>query len=118
MGEFSSGGEAQLTPAEKRREKINKNVSELARRKEAQEIGEDFGVEEIHYLQESGRSLTRGEVGNRAVVLSQAQLDSLGYIELVFANGEETIIESEDTGYEPSDLFIIFPEELGEIEEG
>ena len=118
MGEFQSGGEELQSPEEKRREIIHKNVRELARRKEAQEIGEsDFGPESIFYLQQEGKPLTRAEVGNRAVVLNQAELDGLGYIELVFDNGETTLIEAEYTGYGEDDLLIIFPEELGDAKE-
>jgi hypothetical protein len=118
MGEFSQNGESQQSPEERRREKINKNVHELARRKEAQEISEsDFGAEGIYYLQAEGKPITKSEVGNSAVVLSQEEFDSLGYIDIVFENGQLATIESENTGYSPEDLFIIFPEELGDIEE-
>lgn len=118
MSEFSKDGEVQQSPEERRREKINRNVRELARRKEAQEIGEsDFGPEGIYYLQAEGKPITKSEVGNRAVVLSQTEFDSLGYIDFVFENGQLATIDSEDTGYGPDDFLIFFPEELGDIEE-
>jgi hypothetical protein len=115
MSEFEQGGE-QLSPREKRERIIAHNVAELARRHEAGEIGEDFGPEAIWYLQQDGQPITKKAVGNSAVVLSQEEFEQLGYIDMVKSNGELITIESEVTGYQPEQLFITFPEELGDIE--
>lgn len=117
MSEISHDGESLQSPEEKRREKIKKNYRELLRRREAQELdAADYRIEFLFYLQEEDRPLTRGTVGNKAVVLTQSDLEQLGYLEIVLPNGQIMSIEPEDTGYAPDDLLIIFPEDLGELD--
>ena len=116
MSEFEINGE-QLSPRELREKKISANAAELARRHEAGEIGEDFGPEGIWYLQQDGKPITRKAVGNSAVVMSQADFDQIGYIDLISSNGELMTIEAEATGYQLEQALIIFPEELGDEQE-
>jgi len=107
--------EPEPTPEEKRRQAIEHNRQELARRKEAGEIEkDDYELNYLHYLQQLGEPLTRKDVGKRALVITQRDLETLGYLEFISANGERIVIDSNDTGYGEDDPLIIFPEELGD----
>lgn len=104
----------ELTPAEKMRQAIARNELELARRKEAGELDKiDF---ENIYLQENDQPVTRKDIKNKAIVITGAELEQLGYLEMIRADGETTVIEFENTGYGPRDRLIIFPEDLGDLE--
>ena len=107
--------QTEQTPEQMRRQAIERNQQELARRKEAGEIEPiDYELNYLHYLQKSGEPLTRKDVGSRAVVISQRDLETLGYLEFMNADGEIIVIDPDDTGYEQDDPLIIFPEELGD----
>lgn len=107
----------ELTPVEKMRQAIERNGLELARRKEAGELDKiDFENNYLFYLQENDQPVTRKDIGNKAIVLTGAELETLGYLEMIRADGETTVIDPEDTGYGPNDRLIIFPEELGDLE--
>jgi hypothetical protein len=117
MSNFESEGlpsEEQLTPQERRRQAIERNKAELARRKEAGELDElDYEIYQLGYLQELGQPLTRKDLGRQALVLTQEGLKTLGYLDILRPDGNILTIDPEVTGYEPDDLHIIFPEELG-----
>jgi hypothetical protein len=118
MGPIESEGPQpeEPTPEEKRRQAIEKNRAELARRREAGELDKfDYEVIHLWYLRQDNRPVTRKELGNKAIAITQAELEQLGGLDMILANGERIIIDPEDTGYEPEDPLIIFPEELGEL---
>lgn len=108
--------ESELTPGEKRRQIIELNQRELTRRIEAGELDKNpYELNYLVYLQNMDEPLTRRDIGNQAVVITQKGLEQLGYLEIVLASGQKTVIDPEDTGYGPDDPIIIFPEELGEL---
>lgn len=112
---FSVGDEGRkLVSSEQAQERIEKNLAELARRREAGEIDEkDYDLEELVYYQGLGTPLDRKDLGNRAVVIAQKDLEKLGGLKIVLPDGKTTIIDPEVTGYGPGDKLVIFPEDLG-----
>lgn len=110
------GIEPELTLQERTRQVIERNRQELARRIETGEIEESlFDLTYLIGLKNVGEPLTHRDVGNKAVVIPQKELETLGYLDMVLRSGERIMIDPDDTGYEPDDPFIIFPEELGDL---
>lgn len=102
----------ELSPSEKQRKIIDANLERLVQRKELGEVSEkDFGVQDIYYL-ENGL-LTKEAVGNRAVVITQQDLEDLGGITMRMDNGEEIYLDPDSKGYESDDTLVIWPEDLG-----
>jgi hypothetical protein len=118
MGPIESEGPQpeEPTPEEKRRQAIERNKQELARRREAGELDPiEYNPNYLWYLLQDDEPVTRQDVGTQAIVLTQKELETLGYLKFVNADGEIIVIDPEDTGYEPEDPLIIFPEELGDL---
>lgn len=102
------------TSDEQTRAKVEQNLAELARRIEVGEIDEkDLDIYFLEYYQGLDEALSRKDVGNQAVVISQHDLEQLGGLRMVLASGEIMFIDPEVTGYGPDDKLVIFPEELG-----
>lgn len=105
-----------LAKIENRKQRVSANERRLAERKEHGELSEaDFGFNEVSQLDSAGIPLSRKAVGNRAVVITQEDLEYLGGIEMVTDNGETVLFSPEVTGYDLDERIIIWPEELGDI---
>jgi len=103
-----------LASDEQTRAKIEKNLTELVRRIKMGEIDKKgFDIYELKYYQDLGEALSRKDVGNQVVVISQQVLEQLGGLRMVLPNGEVMFIDPEVTGYGPDDILVIFPEDLG-----
>ena len=102
----------ELSPGERRRKTVDANLERLAQRKERGEVSEqDFEAQDIYSLKNG--LLTREAVGNRAVVITQQDLEDLSGITMRMDNGEEIYLDPDSTGYEPGDTLVIWPEDLG-----
>lgn len=116
MGEIPRFGDeiGKLATDEQTHAITKKNLAELVRRQEEGELEKDIvEFEFIRYYQGLGEALSRGDVGNRAVVLSQQELEDLGEFRWKLANGQTASINADFTGYGPEDRLVIFPEDLG-----
>lgn len=115
--ELPEGG-LEETPEQKRKSAIRRNREKLAKLI-ADKVLEptNYGVSKLFDLQERGRPLTREKLGNRALVLSQQDLEALGFLEIVLGSGERIVIDPDDTGFDDEDAMIIFPDDLGELED-
>jgi len=105
----------ELNEDEKRRQIIEANEQELARRRENGELEPyDYEPTYLWYRAKNNEPVTRKDVGNQAIVITQTELETLGSFKIILADGSTAIIDPENTGYGPDDKIIIFPEELGE----
>lgn len=64
----------------------------------------------LFQLQQAEMPLSRNDLQNQPVVLTREELDTLGYIDIVLANGEEVRVEAASLNDE---ILILFPDELG-----
>ena len=108
---------AEGTPEQQRKKErkkaIQKNREELAKFIADKVLEEtSYTLGELLDLQEQGRPLTRQDLGNRALVLSQQDLEALGFLEIVREDGEITIIDPDDTEFDEEDDLIILPKDL------
>lgn len=107
----------ELSPEEQRCRAIERNKQKLAHLREIGELeSNDYNLSCLWYQVKNGEYVTRKDIGNHAIVITQEQLKGLGSLLIIGANGKPRIIYSDDTGYEPDDILIIFPEELGDKE--
>lgn len=101
---------------EERRQIVANNLRILAeRRKEGLISPDDFPLEGIFYVEQEGRPLVRSDLGNRAIVISQRELEQFGFISFLSPEGKLIDIFADETGYEPEEVLVIFPDELGEV---
>lgn len=104
-----------LSLEEKRRQITEKQLQELARRREAGELAPyDYEVNYIWYLQQMGEPVTRKDVQNHAILIRPEEFEALGFLEFINAAGEKMIIGFTDENFDLNNPLIIFPEELGE----
>lgn len=97
---------------EKREKIVAANLERLVQRRERGEIAaESFHFYDIYDL--GNPILTREIVGNRAIVLTQEDLENLGGIEMQLDSGDVLFLDPEMTGYGPDEQIIIWPEDLG-----
>lgn len=113
----SPEGNLEETPEQKRKKAIQKNREKLAGLI-ADKVLEptNYDLIELSKLREKGRPLSKKELGNRALVMSRQDLEALGFLEIVLGSGEKIVIDPEDTGFDDEDALIVFPEDLGELE--
>lgn len=107
-----------------RKETTKRNLEELERRRENKEIDSvDFSEQDIFQVDRQLRPLVRNDLRiyrgdvlhEQAIVISQKKLKELGFISFVYADGKIINIFADETGYDPEDILVIFPEELGEV---
>jgi len=109
------GETQQGSPEENKRLIVEKQIQELARRREAGELGPtDYEVIDIWLLKQLGEPVTRKDVTNRAIVIRPEEFEVLLTIDFIKANGERTILDLTEENFDKSNPLIIFPEELGE----
>lgn len=90
-------------------------VEELKRRKLEKEIDENnYDLNDLYYLNGMNLSVTRKNVGTRALVVTADEMEMLGSLGYISANGKEYLIDSDQ--FNPGDVFMLLPEELGELE--
>lgn len=66
-------------------------------------------------LQELGLSLTRAELGNKAFIITKAELTELGYVEFIDKYGNLVVREAQElVGYGDDDELYIFPDDMGD----
>ena len=84
---------------------------QLADKREAGEIEKnDFDI--YNWLNSSdGRALTRGDLGNQAVVLSSEEFRYIGVLTILRPDGKECELDADD--YHDNDVLIIYPGNLG-----
>ncbi len=112
------GGVLGSQERETQKQIIAQNLAKLSQlRKESLVESQDFPVEGLFYIDQKNRPLVRNDLGNRAIVISQEQLAEIGFISFISSSGEVIDVFADDTGYEPEDLLVIFPDELGEASE-
>lgn len=101
----------QLTPEQQRQN----NLLELQRLRETGEIAQNnFDIEILFRLVDSGQPIRRKDVGDQAIVLSQVEFSQLGAFEITLQSGEEICIDPDDFSENPNDKLVIFPQDLGE----
>ncbi len=71
----------------------------------------DLDLNFLFQLQQAGDPLTRNDLKNQAVVLTREDFDQLGSMEILLANGESMVIDSESLPED--DVLIMYPEDLG-----
>lgn len=71
----------------------------------------DLDLNFLFQLQQAGDPLTRNDLKNQAVVLTREDFDQLGSMEILLANGESIVIDSESLPED--DVLIMYPEDLG-----
>jgi hypothetical protein len=101
----------------KRREQ---QLKELSAKREAKELSpHDFDLNFIFQLNEVGLPLTRKdmhhETGDQALVLTRENLEELEGLDFIHASGEIVSIEPESL--DPNDVFILYPDEMGDLEQ-
>jgi hypothetical protein len=97
-----------------------KKLAELSAKRESKEISPyDFDLNFIFQLNEAGFPLTRRdmlhETGNQALVLTRNDFETLGCLDFIHVSGERMVIEPESL--DPNDVFILYPDELGDVSE-
>lgn len=109
-------GETQpASPEESKRLIVEKQIQELARRREAGELAlTDYEVNYIWYLRQSGEPVTRKDVQNHAILIRPEEFEVLEYLEFINAGGEKITIDFRDENFDKNNPLIIFPEDLGE----
>lgn len=105
----------ELNPEEKRTQIVEKQKQELLRRREAEELEQyDYEVNNIWYLQQANRPLTRKDIGNHAILIRPNEFENLQYLEYISADGEKITLDLTEENFDTQNPLIIFPEELGE----
>lgn len=96
-------------------EKEQKRRDELARRREAKEVGElDFNTNTLQSLMAYGdMPLTREELEreNAALVLTPEEFQAIGPFDVILATGERTTLDPDDLS--PDDILVLYPRDLG-----
>jgi hypothetical protein len=92
---------------------------ELREKREKKELSPfDFDLNFLYQLAQADAPLTRKdlehETGLQAVVLTRADLDTLGGFDIIYSNGERISIEPEQLG--KTDVLILYPSDLGNLE--
>ena len=102
-------------PESKRAQIAEQNLQDLARRREAGELEPtNYEVNDLLYLQQMDKPVTRKEVGNRAIVIKPEEFEGLGYLEIVLPTGEKIVLDFTEETFDKKSPLVIFPEELGE----
>lgn len=123
----------QATEAEKRAERkqiIARNLERLqTERREGKIDGDDMDNNGIYYIcgkQGDDRPLDGKDLINhdskgkkkRPIVISQDELETLesfgASLRFLDKEGNEIVIDAENTGYDPDDILVIFPDEVGD----
>ncbi len=116
LEDTQAGVEGILDPVIARREK---KLKDLATKREAQELSpHDFDLNFIHQLNQAGLPLTRKdlthETGNQALILTYEEFQRLGCLDFVHVSEGRISIDPDDL--DPNDVFILYPEEIGDEE--
>lgn len=111
------GPAVEQSEREKARETIARQRQELGRRRETGELSqEDFPLDEADEINRDGYPLMQLHLGDRPLVISKAELDMRGPIQVLLKTPSGAISDWLDAEsmphYDDGDLIIIFPDEL------
>ena len=103
------------SPEEKTRQIKEKQMQELARRREAGELEPfDYEIVNLWHLKQSGEPVTSKDVKKRAIVIRPDEFEVFLTLDFINASGERIILDLTEENFDRENPLIIFPEELGE----
>jgi hypothetical protein len=95
--------------------KIRKKLDDLVLRIEAKELDPDYEYDFLNnFANYSDRIFSKSDLGRQAIVLTYAEFDACGGIEIVLRDGETTILDPDS--FPKDDLLVIYPWDLGDVE--